>query len=104
MSSSLQLDIIVIGAGLAGLGAAIGLSRKGHHVTVLEREGALAEGGSGIQIPPNGTRVLKSYGLMPYILPRAMLPEAMHFLRFDTGEVLGEIPQNPKVSQDYGSP
>jgi monoamine oxidase len=32
--SGAQLNIIVIGAGIAGLGAAITLSRAGHNVTV----------------------------------------------------------------------
>jgi 2-polyprenyl-6-methoxyphenol hydroxylase-like FAD-dependent oxidoreductase len=99
-----QLDIIIVGAGLAGLGAAIGLARKGHKVTVLEGATSLTEGGSGIQVPPNATRVINSYGLTPKFLPEVMLPEAMHFLRFDTGITLGEIPLNPKVVQVYGSP
>jgi succinate dehydrogenase/fumarate reductase flavoprotein subunit len=36
--SDVQLDIIVIGAGIAGLGAAITLSRAGHNVTVGARK------------------------------------------------------------------
>jgi hypothetical protein len=48
--------------------------------------------------------VINSYGLTPKFLPEVMLPEAMHFLRFDTGITLGEIPLNPKVVQVYGSP
>lgn len=33
-SEQVKLDIIVVGAGIAGLGAAITLSRAGHNVTV----------------------------------------------------------------------
>lgn len=32
------MRIVVIGAGVAGLGAALGLGRAGHHVTLLERD------------------------------------------------------------------
>jgi 2-polyprenyl-6-methoxyphenol hydroxylase-like FAD-dependent oxidoreductase len=31
-----QLSIIVVGAGIGGLQAALALSSRGHHVTVLE--------------------------------------------------------------------
>lgn len=34
---SLKLEIIIVGAGIAGLAAAVGLRRKGHNVTVVER-------------------------------------------------------------------
>jgi monoamine oxidase len=42
-SHKLKLRMIIIGAGLGGLGAAIGLARKGHHVMVLEAASALSE-------------------------------------------------------------
>ena len=43
MDQKLKLNIIINGAGLGGLGAAIGLARKGHDVTVLEGAPALSE-------------------------------------------------------------
>jgi FAD dependent oxidoreductase len=33
---NIELDIIVVGAGIAGLAAAVGLSRAGHNVTVSD--------------------------------------------------------------------
>jgi monoamine oxidase len=38
-----QLHIIVVGAGLGGLAAAVALSRNGHEVTVLEAAPELGE-------------------------------------------------------------
>jgi len=41
--SKLRLGIIIVGAGLGGLAAAIALTRKGHKVTVFEQAPALGE-------------------------------------------------------------
>jgi salicylate hydroxylase len=54
---------IIVGAGLGALSAAIALKRKDHDVTVLESAAELNEIGAGIQIPPNSSKVLISYGL-----------------------------------------
>lgn len=41
--SKLQLKIVIVGAGLGGLAAAIALLRKGHQVTVVEQAPSLGE-------------------------------------------------------------
>lgn len=41
--SDVQLDIIVVGAGLSGLAASIGASLSGHKVTVIETAQELKE-------------------------------------------------------------
>lgn len=59
---------LVIGAGVAGLSAAVALRRRGAEVEVLEQAGAIAEVGAGLQISPNGVRVLAALGLDPEML------------------------------------
>ena len=58
------LNVIVVGAGIAGLTLGIGLSRTGHKVTLLEQTSEIHEVGAGIQIAPNAARVLARFGVM----------------------------------------
>ena len=56
-------SIVICGAGLGGLAAAISLKKKGNNVVVLEAAPQLDEVGAGIQIPPNSSRLLKEWGV-----------------------------------------
>ncbi len=55
--------VTVLGAGVAGLAAAIALALRGAKVTVLEQADAIREVGAGLQISPNGAAVLRALGL-----------------------------------------
>lgn len=55
--------VTVVGAGIAGLTAAIALAQRGADVRIIERADALREVGAGIQISPNAGRVLNALGL-----------------------------------------
>ncbi|MEV4098805.1 FAD-dependent monooxygenase [Nonomuraea sp. NPDC049649] len=57
------MRIAVVGGGLGGVAAAVGLHRAGHEVTLLERGAELREAGTGIVIMPNGLRALDALGL-----------------------------------------
>ncbi|PWY86699.1 FAD dependent oxidoreductase [Aspergillus heteromorphus CBS 117.55] len=61
--ASCALDIIVAGAGIGGLGAAVSCLLAGHNVHVLEAAPEIREVGAGIQILPNGSRILKHWGM-----------------------------------------
>ncbi|MEV7007279.1 FAD-dependent monooxygenase [Streptosporangium sp. NPDC051022] len=57
------MRIVVVGAGLGGVAAAVGLHRTGHEVTLFERAAELREAGTGIVVMPNGLRALDTLGL-----------------------------------------
>ncbi|WP_262774447.1 FAD-dependent oxidoreductase [Brevibacterium permense] len=57
------MKIAVIGAGIAGLSAAVGLQKAGAEVTVFERAPDVRAGGSGLSIFANGLAALESLGL-----------------------------------------
>ncbi|KND86592.1 3-hydroxybenzoate 6-hydroxylase 1 [Tolypocladium ophioglossoides CBS 100239] len=60
-----MLNVLVVGAGMAGLSAAISLRRAGHRVHVYERSAMNNEVGAAINVPPNATRFLTAWGLDP---------------------------------------
>src|SRR5258705_1477270 len=62
--------IVVAGAGIGGLTAALALAHKGFVVALADKAGKLEETGAGIQLSPNATRVLCGLGLRER-LPRA---------------------------------
>ncbi|WP_146592244.1 FAD-dependent monooxygenase [Puniceibacterium confluentis] len=55
--------ITVIGGGIGGLAAALALRQRGAEVRVLEQAAEISEVGAGLQISPNGQRVLDALGL-----------------------------------------
>lgn len=56
-------DIAVLGAGVAGLAVARALALRGAKITVYERAPEISEVGAGLQITPNGARVMAALGL-----------------------------------------
>ena len=62
-----MLNVLVVGAGIAGLSAAISLRRAGHCVHIYERSAMNSEVGAAIHVPPNATRFLTAWGLDPVL-------------------------------------
>lgn len=56
---------LVLGAGVAGLTAATALRQAGASIDILEQAPAISEVGAGLQLSPNGVRVLRALGIDP---------------------------------------
>jgi len=100
----LVLDIIVVGCGLGGLGAAFCLMQAGHRVTIVESSRVIGEIGAGIQVSPNSSRLLRRWGLGKHLEEIAVKPEAIVFRRYDTGERVGFTKWEGVMEEDYGAP
>ena len=71
------MKIAIVGAGIGGLAASLALARRGIGSHVLERRPAFNEDGAGIQIGPNGTRILRQLGIVDALRPHVGVPEAL---------------------------
>ncbi|KAK2810146.1 hypothetical protein FQN50_003115 [Emmonsiellopsis sp. PD_5] len=97
------LEILIVGAGLSGLGAAISCAAAGHHVRVLEAVKELAEIGAGLQITPNASRILDHWGIQSSVLQPAE-PTVVKVHRY-SGELLAQEDDfDKKIRKRYGSP
>ncbi len=96
--------VIVAGAGIAGLTAALALARAGLRVTVLEQAAKLEETGAGIQLGPNATRVLIALGLRDRLLPTVMAPQAIRVMAGGAGREIVRIPLGSKIERRHGAP
>ncbi len=72
-----SLDITVIGGGIGGLTSALALRQRGASVTVLEQAEAITEVGAGIQVSPNGLRVIEALGLANDLFARSVQGRAV---------------------------
>ncbi|KAL1651216.1 hypothetical protein SLS58_000554 [Diplodia intermedia] len=80
MSPAGPPPIIIVGAGLGGLGAAISLLLAGHGVTILEGASQIGEVGAGIQCLPNSSRILTAWGMAPALSAHRTRPRRCNML------------------------
>ncbi|KAF2014292.1 FAD binding domain-containing protein [Aaosphaeria arxii CBS 175.79] len=98
-----KFDIIVVGAGLSGLAAAIQCALSGHNITILESAKELAEIGAGLQLTPNSTRILQKWNVYPKI--RGPCEPTTCTVYSYKGETLAhEDSFNTNTRQKYGAP
>ena len=71
--------IVIAGAGIGGLSAALALARKGFAVEVFERTSVIREVGAGIQLGPNAFRIFAAWGLEGRMEDIAFAPRAIRF-------------------------
>ena len=96
--------VIVAGAGIAGLTAAMTLSRAGFRATVLEQAPQLEEAGAGIQLSPNATRILFELGLRARLEPHVVKPQMIRVMAGGTGREIARIPLGETAERRYGTP
>ena len=97
-------DILIAGAGIAGLTAALALARTGRAVTILEKRAASSEEGAGIQIGPNGSRILQALGVAQHLTGNVAHPQSIRVMDGLTGRPLTQFPLGRDIEARFGAP
>ncbi|KAJ5802133.1 uncharacterized protein N7503_004583 [Penicillium pulvis] len=85
------MQIIIVGAGIAGLSVALALSKSNHEVLVLESAPQLAELGAGVQMTPQAIKYLFSWGLKEDLLAECITPEKILFKNWKDSALIGAL-------------
>ncbi|KAF7176004.1 hypothetical protein CNMCM7691_000855 [Aspergillus felis] len=93
------LEVVIVGAGIGGMAAALALGQRGHHVIVLESAPKLMEVGAGIQGSPNMLTLFDRWGVSPLIHAKDVALEHIHVRRWQDGSLLGTMPVNKTYGQ-----
>lgn len=90
----MSLNVLVIGAGMGGLSAALAFQQHGHRVTVMERVEDIRPVGAAISLWSNGVKVMHQLGLGTTIERLSGDMQRMRYLRHD-GELLSDFSLMP---------
>lgn len=98
------MKIVIAGAGIGGLSAALCLADAGHDIVVVERMVQLSDAGAGIQCGANAVKVFESLGLSSELDKLAVRPERVDFRDYKTGSELHSIQLGGAYEAKYGAP
>lgn len=96
--------VVIAGAGIGGLTAALALARRGFPVAVMEAAERLEAVGAGVQLSPNASSILLSLGLGERLAPHVVAPEELKVMNARTGRVLARAPLGADAEKRYGAP
>src|SRR5436190_4176815 len=95
--------IAVIGAGLGGMTVAGLLQRSGFSVKVYEQAPAFSRIGAGIHLSSNVMLVMRQLGIEKALSDIGLHPDAFVSRKWDTGEILFELPFDPANEARFGA-
>jgi len=97
-------SILIAGAGIGGLTAALALARRGFRVTVFDQMEKLEEAGAGIQLAPNATRILVALGLAERLEPTIVQLRAIRLRSGPSGREIAAMPLDAAALARYRAP
>ncbi len=96
--------MLVAGAGIGGLAAALGLARAGERVIVLEKAAALGEIGAGIQLGPNAFHAFDALGIGDAARAMAVFINQLRLMDAMSGEEITHVDLGEPFRHRFGNP
>ncbi|MBX3596034.1 MAG: FAD-dependent monooxygenase [Rhizobiaceae bacterium] len=96
--------ILIAGAGVAGLSAALCFAQRGAQVAIFERALQLEEVGAGLQLSPNATRILSRLGVLDELMETAVEPDAVVLRRAEDLHEIARVPLGRAARARWGAP
>ena len=96
--------ILIAGAGIGGLAAALALANGGGRVTVFEAHDGLGEMGAGLQLSANAVKALRIMGLESAVAAKASRPEAVELRLPRSGRLVSRVELGAKHEAKFGAP
>jgi 2-polyprenyl-6-methoxyphenol hydroxylase and related FAD-dependent oxidoreductases len=97
-------NVAIVGAGVAGLTAALSFARHGIRCDILEQAPQLAEVGAGLQISPNASRILGELGVLSELEQQWREPETLRLADGRTLKTLTALPSGRFARERWGAP
>lgn len=98
------MKIGIVGGGVGGLAAALGLLAAGHEVSVFEQTGQFGRVGADVNLTPNAIHALDRLGLGAALRATAARPTHRISRMWDTGEETSRLPMSAAAEARYGAP
>jgi salicylate hydroxylase len=99
-----ERPFLIAGGGIAGLAAALGLSRAGVSTRLFEQSPAFEEVGAGLQMSPNGVSALRRLGAWDAVEPSCVIPSEIHVRDGVSGSLLQRIRLGKPFEERFGAP
>jgi salicylate hydroxylase len=94
----------IVGAGIAGLTAALALARHGIRSEIFEQAEALNEVGAGLQVSPNASRILGELGVLDTLSSVWLEPEDVRLVSGRSLRQIASVPCGSFARERWGAP